>query len=422
MIRFKGFDFDDTARYSEYLGKSIQIPSDLSPLKIFALRVITEEDDNMDILRGYEADLCWHKVLFGDSEYWAAPMGDWDAVDWRDVFEKNVPAGTTFRLVPEYLANLWKKKLGGAVTITEDRDSWDYILSMDRLKDPESGTLEQFRRYRNVFQENYEYTIEEFSPDVFDELREFQTETEEDIESRISDSEAANFFENGLLFVLDSWDAFPEAFKSLYGFLIKVDDECVAYVINERIDASNVIGTFYGAKSEYEGINEFAYWLDAKRNSERGILTVNIMNDIGEPHLRDFKENLSPLVMLRKYTVTYDPAAADSEPVVHTVAAKGLWISALKEGRKLMVALSGRLDTSAAPGAQKEILGALGDVTELVYDLENLEYISSAGLRILIASLKEMKAKDGSMTLINVSEGVREILDLTGFGLILDIQ
>ncbi len=422
MIRFKGFDFDDTARYSEYLGKCIQIPSDLSPLKIFALRVITEENDNMDILRGYEADLCWHKVLFGDSEYWAAPMGDWDAVDWRDVFEKNVPAGTTFRLVPEYLANLWKKKLGGAVTITEDRDSWDYILSMDRLKDPESGTLEQFRRYRNVFQENYEYTIEEFSPDVFDELREFQTETEEDIESSISDSEAANFFENGLLFVLDSWDAFPEAFKSLYGFLIKVDDECVAYVINERIDASNVIGTFYGAKSEYEGINEFAYWLDAKRNSERGILTVNIMNDIGEPHLRDFKENLSPLVMLRKYTVTYDPAAADSEPVVHTVAAKGLWISALKEGRKLMVALSGRLDTSAAPGAQKEILGALGDVTELVYDLENLEYISSAGLRILIASLKEMKAKDGTMTLINVSEGVREILDLTGFGLILDIQ
>ena len=422
MIRFTGFDFDDTARYSEYLGKCIQIPSDLSPLKIFALRVITEENDNMDILRGYEADLCWHKVLFGDSEYWAAPMGDWDAVDWRDVFEKNVPAGTTFRLVPEYLANLWKKKLGGAVTITEDRDSWDYILSMDRLKDPESGTLEQFRRYRNVFQENYEYTIEEFSPDVFDELREFQTETEEDIESSISDSEAANFFENGLLFVLDSWDAFPEAFKSLYGFLIKVDDECVAYVINERIDASNVIGTFYGAKSEYEGINEFAYWLDAKRNSERGILTVNIMNDIGEPHLRDFKENLSPLVMLRKYTVTYDPAAADSEPIVHTVAAKGLWISALKEGRKLMVALSGRLDTSAAPGAQKEIMGALGDVTELVYDLENLEYISSAGLRILIASLKEMKAKDGSMTLINVSEGVREILDLTGFGLILDIQ
>ena len=422
MIRFTGFDFDDTARYSEYLGKCIQIPSDLSPLKIFALRVITEENDNMDILRGYEADLCWHKVLFGDSEYWAAPMGDWDAVDWRDVFEKNVPAGTTFRLVPEYLANLWKKKLGGAVTITEDRDSWDYILSMDRLKDPESGTLEQFRRYRNVFQENYEYTIEEFSPDVFDELREFQTETEEDIENRISDSEAANFFENGLLFVLDSWDAFPEAFKSLYGFLIKVDDECVAYVINERIDASNVIGTFYGAKSEYEGINEFAYWLDAKRNSERGILTVNIMNDIGEPHLRDFKENLSPLVMLRKYTVTYDPAAADSEPIVHTVAAKGLWISALKEGRKLMVALSGRLDTPAAPGAQKEIMDALGDVTELVYDLENLEYISSAGLRILIASLKEMKAKDGSMTLINVSEGVREILDLTGFGLILDIQ
>lgn len=422
MIRFTGFDFDDTSRYSEYLGKCIQIPSELSPLKIFALRVITEEDDNMDVLRGYEAGLCWHKVLVGDNEYWAAPMGDWDLVDWKDVFEKNVPQGTTFRYVPEYLAKLWKKNMGSAVRITEDRDNWDYILSMDRLKDPESGTLEQFRRYRNVFQENYEYTIEEFSPDVFDELREFQTETEEDIENRISDSEAAHFFENGLLFVLDSWDAFPEAFKSLYGFLIKVDDECVAYVINERIDASNVIGTFFAARNEYEGINEFAYWLDAKRNSERGILTVNIMNDIGEPHIRDFKENLSPLVMLRKYTVTYSPDGSDDDAVVLSVEEKGLHMSTVKNGSTLTVSLSGRLDINLAGKILDEIMKELEGIEQLIYDLSGLTYISSAGLRVLLTSFKEMKVREGKMTLKNVSDSVREILDMTGMSYIFEIE
>ena len=93
-----------------------------------------------------------------------------------------------------------------------------------------------------------------------------------------------------------------------------------------------------------------------------------------------------------------------------------------RDGTTLTVALEGRLDTVSAPELENGLKPALDGISLLVFDLRNLTYISSAGLRILIASLKEMKAKDGSMTLINVSEGVREILDLTGFGLILDIQ
>ena len=92
------------------------------------------------------------------------------------------------------------------------------------------------------------------------------------------------------------------------------------------------------------------------------------------------------------------------------------------EGSKITVEVEGRVDTTTSATLANELDEVIPNSETIILDLEKLLYISSAGLRILIASLKEVKAKDGSMTLINVSEGVREILDLTGFGLILDIQ
>lgn len=422
MIRFKGFDFDDTARYSEYLGKCIQIPSDMSPLKIFAWRIITEEDDNMDILRGYEADLCWHKILVGSDEYWTAPMGDWDAACWPEIFTEHVPSGTEFRLVPEYLANLWKKKLGAAVQITEDRDSWDYILSMDRLKDPSGSRFTQLRRGKSIFEDNYDYEIVEFSPDVFDELREFQTEAEEDIVGLIKNKDAAHFFENGLLFVIDSWDFYPEAFKSLYGFLIKVDGVCAGYVINEQIDASHAIGLFYAVEGDYKGIAEFARWLDAKRNYERGILTVNVMDDIGEEHLRSSKESLAPIVMLKKFTVKYDAAAVSKEPETARMETGGVRTSIKRNGESRVIGISGRLDTYAAGTISDPILKELDGASDVIFDLDGLDYISSAGLRILLSSLKKVKGAGGSLTLQNISPGVREILEMTGMSYIFELD
>ena len=80
-----------------------------------------------------------------------------------------------------------------------------------------------------------------------------------------------------------------------------------------------------------------------------------------------------------------------------------------------------KLDTVTAPDLDKEIDENIDGVTELVIDFSQLEYISSAGLRVLLTAQKTMNQK-GSMKLINVNETVMEIFDVTGFVDILTIE
>ena len=86
-----------------------------------------------------------------------------------------------------------------------------------------------------------------------------------------------------------------------------------------------------------------------------------------------------------------------------------------REGDKLTVKVEGRLDTLTAPEFDDELKPALEGVKELLLDLEGLEYISSAGLRVLLVAQQEMDDKDGTMTLKNVSEDIMEVFDVTGF-------
>lgn len=79
-----------------------------------------------------------------------------------------------------------------------------------------------------------------------------------------------------------------------------------------------------------------------------------------------------------------------------------------------VVALDGRLDTSTAPELEAELETLLPAVTELTFDLANLVYISSAGLRVILKTQKAMTPK-GSMKLIRVPESVMEVFDITGF-------
>ena len=90
-------------------------------------------------------------------------------------------------------------------------------------------------------------------------------------------------------------------------------------------------------------------------------------------------------------------------------------------GAALTVALEGRLDTTTAPKLEEELRSSVDGITRLVFDVEKLEYISSAGLRVLLAMQKLMN-QQGEMVLQNVNEAVTETLDVTGFSDILSIE
>ena len=86
-----------------------------------------------------------------------------------------------------------------------------------------------------------------------------------------------------------------------------------------------------------------------------------------------------------------------------------------------VIEVVGRLDTTSAPALEKAINEDIGDAKNLVLDLKGVQYISSAGLRVLLGAQKKMQ-KIGSMKVTNVCEAVMEVLEMTGFADILVIE
>jgi len=91
------------------------------------------------------------------------------------------------------------------------------------------------------------------------------------------------------------------------------------------------------------------------------------------------------------------------------------------EGTTLNVALEGRLDTTTAPQLEGELRSAVDGVTELNFDLAALDYVSSAGLRVLLSAQKVMN-RQGNMTIRNANSNIMEVFEVTGFVDILNIE
>ena len=96
-------------------------------------------------------------------------------------------------------------------------------------------------------------------------------------------------------------------------------------------------------------------------------------------------------------------------------------IEKIKEGTKLTMKVSGRLDTMTAPKLENEVTESIEGIHELIMDFTDLEYISSAGLRVLLLTTKLMKGK-GSFVIKNINEIVNEVFEVTGFMDILNVE
>ena len=96
-------------------------------------------------------------------------------------------------------------------------------------------------------------------------------------------------------------------------------------------------------------------------------------------------------------------------------------INKTKDGTRMTVALEGRLDTTTAPDLEQSLKDELAGLTELTLDFEKLDYISSAGLRVLLSTQKII-SKQGTMVVTHVNEMVMEVFEVTGFSDILTIE
>ena len=90
-------------------------------------------------------------------------------------------------------------------------------------------------------------------------------------------------------------------------------------------------------------------------------------------------------------------------------------------GENAKIVVAGRLDTTTAPELEKEIDGIIVGLKDLTFDMTGLEYVSSAGLRVILKAQKIMNAQ-GAMRLVGVNDSIMEVFDITGFLDILTIE
>ena len=96
-------------------------------------------------------------------------------------------------------------------------------------------------------------------------------------------------------------------------------------------------------------------------------------------------------------------------------------IEKVVNGENAKIVVAGRLDTTTAPELEKEIDGIIVGLKDLTFDMTGLEYVSSAGLRVILKAQKIMNAQ-GAMRLIGVNDSIMEVFDITGFLDILTIE
>lgn len=93
-----------------------------------------------------------------------------------------------------------------------------------------------------------------------------------------------------------------------------------------------------------------------------------------------------------------------------------------KEGRTLFVAVEGSVDTMTAPELEKELRDNAPGFAELILDFGDVDYVSSAGLRVLLEADRQMKNAQGKMVVRRPNEDVREVFETTGFDELLDVE
>ena len=111
----------------------------------------------------------------------------------------------------------------------------------------------------------------------------------------------------------------------------------------------------------------------------------------------------------------------DKKPAANLSGKSRLDIKVKKDGAEYTFLLEGRLDTITSPDLEAKINEIVGDAKKLTLDLAKLEYISSAGLRVLLGALQDMEDK-GEMVVCNLTEPVYVVFELTGFGRLFNIE
>ena len=245
----------------------------------------------------FEDNMCWIRQTRPYEVCWA-PVGDWNAVDWKNLLPGSFSetAHDVVR-VPENLLQVLQERLPGLVDAQEDRGQWEYLYKQEELANLPGNRFHKKRNHYNSYIKNYgEPDYHELDDRMIEDVLAVQDDwcqwhECEDSPSLRAENEAINR-------VLSHWSSF----RNLVGGSLYVDGKMVGFSVGENLDGTS-LGVHYekglsGFKGVYQTINcTFA------RRAGTGFTLINRAQDLDEEGLRQAKTTYLPTDFLRKYKV-----------------------------------------------------------------------------------------------------------------------
>lgn len=288
-LEFKPIVLSKEKEFQHYLSQCPQVSSDYSFINLWSWASV------YDLKWAWTDDLIWLRQRRPTEMYWA-PVGNWQAIDWSKYFENYPQLKSQIIRVPEQLARLWESEFSSLITVTEDRDQFDYIYNADDLIRLKGNRFHKKKNLVNQFKKKYEYQFVEMTPHMVEKAGALQ---EDWCSWRECDSDEQLANENqAIANVFYQW----ENLSGVFGGCLVADDLVIAYTIGEMLTEDTLVVHFEkgctGYKGVYQAVNQM--FLESLPSH---IKWINREQDLGDAGLRKSKISYHPERFLKKYRV-----------------------------------------------------------------------------------------------------------------------
>jgi hypothetical protein len=288
-LKFEPINLDRQEDYLEFLSRCPQLTSDYSFLNLWAWA------EEYDLCWAWDDELVWIRQSLPDEFLWA-PVGRWDAVDWKSRLRLNANARSVFTRVPEMLANLWRQEFVQTARIEEERGNWDYLYRVADLIELKGNRYHKKKNLLNQFDRKYDSTYLPFGAGMVKRAMAMQTDwcTWRDCES----SDILSSENRAIYRTLKDW----KQLAGLTGGALMVEGSMVAYTVAEAFTRDMVLIHFEKGDTQYKGIYQ-AINQKFLAHSAADYAFVNREQDLDDEGLRKAKLSYHPADYLRKYRV-----------------------------------------------------------------------------------------------------------------------
>lgn len=288
-LSFSQISLDQQDRYRKYFAGCSQKASDYSFINLWGWA------EEYGLYWAWSDDLVWIKQTIPDEFFWA-PVGYWEKIDWRKCFDKNLKGTTTFIRIPQILEKQLKDSLDRDIITDETRNHWDYLYSLSEIVELKGKRFHKKKNLLNQFKKKYDFEYTAFGKEIIEKAMDMQENwcTWRDCESY----ESLSAENRAISKILNSWNQL----KGLIGGAILSEGKMVAYTIAEALDKDTLLIHFEKGDSEYKGVYQAINQIFLE-NSNNTFKTVNREQDLGDEGLRKAKMSYRPMDFLKKYTV-----------------------------------------------------------------------------------------------------------------------